>query len=108
MEPVFTTATAILSHINPVLTLPPYFYKINFIIIPIYSEIFLLIFILLVFLPELRKHFSPMHAICLTDVIILMIFGRGRVAYHSPPTSAELKIRGFMHSLPHTFSWRSA
>jgi hypothetical protein len=34
---------------------------------------------------------------------------QGREADHSPPTSAEVKIkRGSIHPLPHTSSWRSA
>jgi hypothetical protein len=32
----------------------------------------------------------------------------GRQADHSPPTSAEVKKSGSIHSLPHTRSWHSA
>jgi len=41
---------------------------------------------------------------------VFFLWGKrpGREADHSPPSSAEIKMRGVTPPLPHTFSWREA
>jgi hypothetical protein len=40
-----------------------------------------------------------------TGVLSLAVKRRGREADHTAPSSAEAKIDGAIHPLPHTFSW---